>query len=875
MVSQTHFARAPGRLEAASAPEGAYGLVIAQAARTRGGVILHVARDAARAAALREGLAFFAPDLAVIDLPAWDCLPYDRVSPSIDVASRRVAALSFLAHHTPSEDAPVIVITTANAVVQRVPPKSVIANTSFAAKPGGVLNVDRLTEYLTENGYARASTVREPGEFAIRGGLIDVFPPGAASPSRLDLFGDTLESIRTFDPETQRTIAQARELNLAPVSEVLLNADSISRFRRHYVAAFGAATDNDPLYEAVSAHRKHHGVEHWTPFFYEEMDTLFDYLGEGALVFLDHLCEQAAAERLSAVADHYATRAEDGAGGGGRAFAAAPYKPIEPKALYFEQAEWDAALAAMDVRPFSPFAAPEGARAYDVGFKPGRSFAAERAQNANVFDAAAGHIKGLQAEGLPVAISAWTQGSADRMASVLGDHGVSRIEPAADLAAFQVLPKGTVGAVVLGLEEGFVTPDFAVISEQDILGDRMVRRTRKRKADNFLTEASSLSSGDLIVHVEHGVGRYAGLKAIDVMGAPHDCLELHYHGGDKLFLPVENIDLLTRYGSDSPDTLLDKLGGAGWQSRKARAKARIREMADALIKIAAARELKRADKINPPAGAYDEFCARFPYDETEDQQDAIEDILTDLTTGRPMDRLICGDVGFGKTEVALRAAFVAAMSGRQVAVVAPTTLLVRQHYKTFTERFAGFPLKIGQLSRLVSSAEASKTREELREGTLDIVIGTHAVLAKSVSMKNLGMIIIDEEQHFGVKHKERLKELRADVHVLTLTATPIPRTLQLAMSGIRDLSIIATPPVDRLAVRTTVGPFDPVVAREALLREHYRGGQTFYVVPRISDLEEVAEFVKEVVPEVKAVTAHGQMAPGVLEDVMIALRRQI
>ncbi|NJM35420.1 MAG: transcription-repair coupling factor, partial [Rhodomicrobium sp.] len=426
------------------------------------------------------------------------------------------------------------------------------------------------------------------------------------------------------------------------------------------------------------------------------------------------------------------------------------------------------------------------------------------------------------------------------------------------------------GVVTLGLESGFTTPEHAFISEQDILGDRLVRRGRKKRAENFLTEASSLLVGDLVVHFDHGVGRYAGLKTLEVQSAPHDCLQLEYAGGDRLFLPVENIELLSRFGSDDPTAALDRLGGAGWQGRKAKMRARIKMLAEELIAIAAKREAKAADIVHPPEGVYAEFAARFPYAETEDQESAIADVIDDLARGRPMDRLICGDVGFGKTEVALRAAFITAMTGRQVAIVAPTTLLARQHYRSFAERFKGFPVRIAQLSRLVSPADAERTRSGIAGGDVDIVIGTHALLARSIKFRDLGLVIIDEEQHFGVKHKERLKEFRADTHVLTLTATPIPRTLQLAMSGIRDLSLIATPPVDRLAVRTTVGPFDPVVARETLLREHYRGGQSFYVAPRIADLDGVAQFLTESVPEVRFKVAHGQIPGGELEDIMNA-----
>ncbi|HEX5776578.1 MAG TPA: transcription-repair coupling factor, partial [Caulobacteraceae bacterium] len=398
--------------------------------------------------------------------------------------------------------------------------------------------------------------------------------------------------------------------------------------------------------------------------------------------------------------------------------------------------------------------------------------------------------------------------------------------------------------------------------------DRLARPRRKRRAANFLAEASALTPGDLVVHIDHGIGRYEGLKTLAVQEAPHDCLELHYFGESKLYLPVENIDLLTRYGAESEGVQLDRLGGAAWQARKARAKERLREMAGGLIQIAAARQLKSVEETDPPHGIFDEFCARFPYEETDDQLNAIADVLGDLAAGKPMDRLICGDVGFGKTEVALRAAFVVAMSGKQVAVVCPTTLLARQHYKTFVDRFQGWPVKVRRLSRLVPAKEAAETREGLANGEIEIVIGTHAVLSKQVSFRDLGLVVVDEEQHFGVKHKEKLKELRADVHMLTLTATPIPRTLQMALSGIREMSIIATPPVDRLAVRTYITAWDPITLREALLREKYRGGQAYFVAPRIKDLPDIERFLREQVPEVKYVVGHGQMAATQLEEVM-------
>jgi transcription-repair coupling factor (superfamily II helicase) len=547
---------------------------------------------------------------------------------------------------------------------------------------------------------------------------------------------------------------------------------------------------------------------------------------------------------------------------------------VPAEALYLSAADWASHLQTRIVTRISPFAQPESARDFvlDCGARVGRNFAPERAdESVNVFEQLVAHVRTLQAEGRRVIIAGWSDGTRERLASVLSDHGLTGSELVSTLDQALALPKGKYPLAVISLEQGFEAGDLVIIGEQDILGDRLVRQRKKtRRAQDFLSEVTALVPGDLVVHVDHGIGRFIGLRTIEAAGAPHDCLELHYAGGDKLFLPVENLELLSRYGSEETEVQLDRLGGVGWQTRKARMKKRIREMAHALIKIAAARQLHEAPRLVPPDGLFDEFCARFAFEETEDQQAAIDAVIDDLGKGRPMDRLVCGDVGFGKTEVALRAAFAAAINGKQVAVVVPTTLLARQHYRNFAQRFSGLPLTVAQMSRMVSAADLKTAKAGLDSGTVDIVVGTHAVLGKSVQFKDLGLVIIDEEQHFGVAHKERLKELRAEVHVLTLSATPIPRTLQLALTGVRELSIIATAPVDRLAVRTFVTPFDDLIIREALLRERYRGGQSFYVCPRIDDIEDVTSFLRTQVPEVKFVVAHGQMPSGELEDKMSA-----
>jgi transcription-repair coupling factor (superfamily II helicase) len=864
---------APGQaLTFAQVADGAEGLVLADLARAVAArkdapaiSLAVVCRDGPRMAALVRALKFYASDMELLEFPAWDCLPYDRVSPNAAVLAQRMIALSRLATVT-GRDRPSILLTTVNAALQRVPAKDFVAQQALSVAPGNVLGMASVMSWLELNGFTRSSTVREAGEYAVRGGILDLYPPGMDQPVRLDFFGDTLETIRSFDPQTQISEGQLRRLELVPVAEFQLVTDTIRNFRTGYVAAFGATTPDDLLYEAVSEGRRYPGVEHWLPLFHSRMDTLFDYL-PGTPVAIEPLAEDAARERLTQIADYYEARRDALKGG-----VTPPFKPLPPDRLYLAEAEWNGWLEKAALAWLTPFSVPPAANVVDVSVKTGHNFAAERAEpNANVFAAVAKHAMAVQGAGKRVAVALWSEGARERMAHVLADHKLLNLANADSWPQLLALPKTSVALAVLGIETGFETGDIAVISEQDILGDRLVRpRRAARKPENFITEATSLTPGDLVVHIDHGIGRFVGLQAIEAAGAPHDCLEIHYAEAAKLYLPVENIDLLSRYGSEDTAVELDRLGGGGWQARKAKMKSRIREIAGELIKIAAERMLHDAPKMVSAPGAYDEFCAGFPYEETDDQQAAIEATLSDLSAGRPMDRLICGDVGFGKTEVALRAAFVTALAGKQVAVVVPTTLLARQHYKTFSERFRGFPVTIGQASRLVTSKELAKTKAGLADGSVDIVIGTHALLGKTVKFKDLALLIVDEEQHFGVSHKERLKQLRAEVHVLTLTATPIPRTLQLALTGVRDLSIIASPPVDRLAVRTFVSPFDPLIVREALLRERYRGGQSFYVCPRIEDLAGAKEFLDKNVPEVRVAVAHGQMPPGVLDDIVAA-----
>ena len=858
------------KILAASAPltlagiaRGAQPLVLADLARATKARAVFVAADEAAMRAMSESAAFFSPELDVIEFPAWDCLPYDRASPALSVSAKRLSALHRL---QAAPVGPQLLVTTINALLQRVVTPFRIRESVRLLKTGMEIGRESLIALLQRQGYSRTDTVVDAGEYAVRGAIFDIYPSGLEAGLRLDFFGDELETLRLFDPNTQRSTGAVGEHLLLPASEALLDEDSVKRFRTRYRELFGANATADPLYQAVSDGRRLAGMEHWLPLFEDRLVTLFDHLGKDDLLVIDSAALSAADERLGDIADYYAARTDTSGKSAGS------YRPLEPQALYLSRKELDEETASRPIHKADIFAQPESAGVVDFGFGSGRDFAPERARGDNVYEAAASYLTGAAARGKKAVIAAYSVGSRARIAAILGEA----VRPAPVLAeswqeALGLAAKGAPVALVLPLESGFANDEIELVTEQDILGDRLVRRKKRRKsADAFLAELAALTPGDLVVHMDHGIGRYGGLQSIPVGQSPHDCVMLTYAGGDKLYVPVENIDVLNRYGSDSDMVALDRLGGEGWQKRKSRLKERIRAIAHELLKTAAQRALRTAPVLTPEAASFDQFVDRFPWEETDDQDRAIEDVLEDLAAGRPMDRLVCGDVGFGKTEVALRAAFVAAMAGMQVAVVAPTTLLARQHYSGFVERFSGFPLNVGRLSRLVPPKEATTTREGLTAGTMDVVIGTHAILAKSVKFKRLGLVIVDEEQRFGVAHKEALKQLRTNVHILTLTATPIPRTLQMAMSGLRELSTIQTAPVDRLAVRTYVMEWDAVVMREALLREHHRGGQSFIVVPRIADMEEVEQWLRDYVPEVRFIAAHGQMSPTEVEERMSA-----
>lgn len=844
-------------------PRGTEGIALAQAWAASKASILFIASSDRDMEQVRSMLAFFAPSAEVLVLPAWDCLPYDRVSPNVEVLSERLVTLARMA------SAPAIrriVLTTINAALQRLPRRDIIRPAVMELRVGQHITQSSLAHFLVENGYRRSATAMEAGEFAVRGSLVDVIVPGAAAGVRIDQFGDDIETLRSFDPASQTTIASLDAFTLLPASEVMLNEPTISCFRENFRKYFGANVTGDPLYEAISEGRSYPGMEHLLPLFYGTLETLFEYM-PGAAVICDGQMELAHKERSELVQEYYLARKDAAVT---KSYGTATYRALPPEELYITQEGWTGRLEHTSMLTLSSFT-PEGAT-QTLGMRLGVNFSSLQLAGDALFARVKESVTAARAKGCSTLVACYSNGSRERIAGLLEEHGIHalRLESAQQMGD---VGGKTVGLIVLPLEHGFESPQLHIISEQDLLGERVIRTGSKRKKpQNVLALASNFMPGELVVHREHGIGRFEGLLTLEVQGALHDCLKVIYKGDDKLFLPVENIELLSRYGTEDEQAELDKLGSASWQARKAKLKERISIAAEELIRIAAARELHHATPLEQPQGLYEEFCARFPYAETDDQARAIEDVMSDIAAGKPADRLVCGDVGFGKTEVALRAAFVAASCANehgpvQVAVVCPTTLLCRQHFKTFSERFHGLPFTVRQLSRLTTKHN-KETTEALEQGKVNIVIGTHALLGKAIKFKNLGLLIIDEEQHFGVAQKEKLKAMRADIHVLTLTATPIPRTLQLALSGVRELSIIATPPVDRIAVRTFVMPVDPVVLRESILREFHRGGKIFYVTPRIEYMAELGLMLKEIVPEIRIATAHGQMTPAALDTVM-------
>ncbi|MGA6096644.1 transcription-repair coupling factor [Stutzerimonas marianensis] len=834
-------------------PGAALSLAIAEAASNAERFTLLITADSQSAERLQEELAFFAPELPVLHFPDWETLPYDVFSPHQDIISQRIATLYQLPELT--HGVLVVPITTA---LHRLAPKRFLLGSSLVLDVGQKLDVEQMRLRLEAAGYRCVDTVYEHGEFAVRGALIDLFPMGSALPYRIDLFDDEIETLRTFDPENQRSIDKVESIRLLPAREFPVKKESVTGFRARFRERFDVDFRRCPVYQDLSTGITPAGIEYYLPLFFDETSTLFDYLPEDTQVFSLPGIEQAAEQFWKDVRTRYEDRRVD------------PERPLLPPADLFVPVEdcfsrlksWPRVVAGQD----------------DVEPGIGRErFPAQRFPELAIDAKASEPLGALRRflEEFPGRVL-FTAESAGRREVLLELLARLKLRPQEVSGWPQfVTSQERLAITIAPLDDGLLLQDPALvlIAESPLFGQRIMQRRRREKTrdagENVIKNLTELREGAPVVHIDHGVGRYQGLVTLEIEGQAAEFLMLQYADEAKLYVPVSSLHLIARYtGSDDALAPLHRLGSETWQKAKRKAAEQVRDVAAELLDIYARRAARKGHAFQDPQVDYETFSAGFPFEETPDQQAAIEAVRSDMLAARPMDRLICGDVGFGKTEVAMRAAFIAVHSGKQVAVLVPTTLLAQQHYNSFRDRFADWPVRVEVMSRFKSAKEIQGAVQELAEGKVDILIGTHKLLQDDVKFTNLGLVIIDEEHRFGVRQKEQLKALRSEVDILTLTATPIPRTLNMAVAGMRDLSIIATPPARRLSVRTFVMEQQDAVIKEALLRELLRGGQVYYLHNDVKTIEKCAADLAALVPEARIGVGHGQMRERELEQVM-------
>ncbi|WP_028292905.1 transcription-repair coupling factor [Oceanobacter kriegii] len=831
-------------------------MAIAAAAQTHSGLTLIITTDTSAALQLEEELGFFAEQTQVMLFPDWETLPYDVFSPHQDIISQRIATLNQL-----QESRDGILIIPIATLLQKLPPDSFFDGQSFALDIGQNFDVDKTRLKLEAAGYHCVDTVYEHGEFAVRGAIVDIFPMGQEQPFRIDLFDDEIETLRTFDPDTQRTLEKTDSIRILPAREFPLNTTAIKLFKNRWFDFFEQNPNDCSIYMDISQGIAPAGIEYYLPlFFAEELGNFFDHLPANTLIFNDERMELAAKQFRKDVEERYESRRYDRT------------RPIlAPGELFLANEQLFSKLNEYPRVQWHSNELPDraGAMAFDTEALPDIStdsrleqplqrlktwldqnpntrtvFCAESAGRREALRELLGRIKVI-----PQEVAGWSEAQTAQKTLLL-----------------------TIAPLSQGVQINGDQP-LALITENELFGQR-IRQTRRRAkqktdADNVIRDLTELKEGAPVVHLDHGIGRYMGLQALDAGGQTNEFLVLEYASASKLYVPVSSLHLISRYGGAEDGAVpISKLGTDKWEQAKRKAAEKIRDTAAELLDIYARREARKGFAFNGPDEEYERFAAGFPYEETPDQQAAIDAVIEDMTSPRPMDRLVCGDVGFGKTEVAMRAAFMAVQSGKQVAVLVPTTLLAQQHYQNFADRFAEWPVKVDVLSRFKSAKETQQALDRMIEGKTDIVVGTHKLLQKDVKFEHLGLLIIDEEHRFGVQQKERIKSLRAEVDILTLTATPIPRTLNMAMASIRDLSIIATPPAKRLSVKTFVRQYDDAAIKEAMLREILRGGQLYYLHNEVKTIEKVARDLDELVPEARVVVAHGQMSERELESVM-------
>ncbi len=835
---------------------------IASAARAHEGPLLVVARDNHEAHQLEADLHTLlgtAGDLPVVAFPDWETLPYDQFSPHPDIVSQRLSAL----HRLPSLKQGIVVVPV-QTLMQRLSPLRHIAGGSFDYRMGQRLDFDAEKRRLEAASYRHVPQVLDPGDFAVRGGLLDVYPMGADAPLRIELLDDTIDSLRHFDPESQRSLDRVESVQLLPGREVPLDERSVERAMTLLRDRFDVDTRRSALYQDLKSGLAPAGVEYYLPLFFDATSTLFDYLHADALPVLTDGFGEAAEAFWAQTRNRYDQRRHD---------IERPLLP--PDELYLSP---DSLRERLNQRQRVEVCGPQHSRhgdALPLGDQPlpPLPVAAKDAPAGEALKSFLGHYPGR------VLIASDSPGRREALLEVLQAAALVP-DVLGDFTAFRT-GRDRFAITVAPLEDGFALDDprIAVLTERQLFPERATQAHRRRRTgrepEAIIRDLGELTEGAPIVHEDHGVGRYRGLIAMDVGGMPGEFLEIEYAKGDRLYVPVAQLHLISRYSGASPETApLHSLGGEAWAKAKKKAAEKVRDVAAELLEIQARRQARAGLALHVDRPMYEPFAAGFPFEETPDQRAAIEAVLRDLQSSQPMDRVVCGDVGFGKTEVAVRAAFAAASAGKQVAVLVPTTLLAEQHYRNFRDRFADWPLKVEVLSRFKTAKEIKAELEKLAEGKLDVIVGTHRLLQPDVKFKDLGLVIVDEEQRFGVRQKEALKALRANVHLLTLTATPIPRTLNMAMAGLRDLSIIATPPANRMAVQTFVTPWDDALLREAFQRELSRGGQVYFLHNDVESIGRMQRELQELVPEARIGVAHGQMPERELEQVMLDFQKQ-
>ncbi len=833
-------------------PGAAHALAIAELAKARR-LIVAVTRDSANAHALEDDLKALG-SAEPLHFPDWETLPYDLFAPHPDIVSQRIATL----YRLPQVSHGVLVVPV-QTLLQRLPPTRFVADRALLLRRGDRFDLARESERLERAGYRRVGQVQEPGDFAIRGSLLDLYPAGSPAPFRIELLDDEIDTLRRFDPETQRSSGAVDKIELLPAREFPFEEDDQRRVREAIRERFDLDVRRSALYQDLKAGNAPAGIEYYLPLFFDSTATLFDYLPRDALLVIEDASLEAANAFFAATSERYAQRQHD------------LERPVLPPAeLYLPPDDLRALLNHRERVLIGTHA-----EASPSGAQPAPSLPLARKSE----DAGAELKQFLRAYPGRVLLAADSAGRREALLDLLG--GIEVRPTAVDGFAAFLAGSERWAITVAPLSDGFAidNPPLCVLTERQLYGERARQERRRRKAErdpeSIIRDLGELATGAPVVHIDHGVGRYQGLITLEIGGAPGEFLTIEYAGGDKLYVPVSALDLISRYTGGAPESApLHALGSDAWDKAKKKAAEKVRDVAAELLELYAKRRARAAESITIDRPLYEQFAAAFPFEETPDQLNAIEAVLADLVKPEPMDRVVCGDVGFGKTEVALRAAFVAAQSGRQVAVLVPTTLLAEQHYRNFADRFADWPIRVEVLSRFKSPKEVKAALAELEAGRVDVMVGTHRLIQDDVRFKQLGLVIVDEEQRFGVRQKEQLKKLRAEVDLLTLTATPIPRTLNMALTGLRDLSIIATPPEHRLAVKTFVVQWDPQLLREAFERELGRGGQVYFLHNEVDTIEKTARELEELIPQARIRVAHGQMAERELEVAMLDFYRQ-